>query len=130
MRLTSKSAPVRYVHIDVVLSSNSLISCSFTLAKRSAIFFLTTNRIWSDNLLVEKLIKLHNSYDILVCLYNKIKFLFWSRNYCRWDALTIRTTCTGSWWHVTWVAPIWYSLNICNILYLLTTRCKYGCSNR
>ena len=42
-------------------------SCLLTLAKRSAIFFSTTNRIWSDSLLVEEPIKLHNSsYTVFV----------------------------------------------------------------
>ena len=45
----------------VVRSSNFLISSSFTLAKRSAMFFFTTNRTWSGSLQVEETIKLQNS---------------------------------------------------------------------
>ena len=63
----------KYGIFGVVLSSNSLISCSFTLAKRSVILFVffTTNRIWSDSLLVKEPIKLHNSsYTVFVYIIN------------------------------------------------------------
>ena len=71
----------------VVLSSNSLISYSFTLAKRSAILlvvFFTTNRIWSDSLLVDEPIKLHNSlYTVFVYIikqYIKNNYPIYNRN--------------------------------------------------
>ena len=73
----------------VMLSSNSLISCSFTLAKRSAIlyFCFTTNRIRSDSLLhvVEEPIKLH-----CVCVYNKVVYaeeLFRHLNTFHWHLM-------------------------------------------
>ena len=65
---------------SVVLSSNSVISCSFTSAKCSAILFVlffTTNRIWSDSLLLEEPIKLHNSsYTVFVYIINIYIYIY------------------------------------------------------
>ena len=65
----------RYFWCCVVKQLPDFLLIHFSKTFSHFVFF-TTNRIWSDSLLVEEPIKLHNSsYTVFVYIYNKSKYL-------------------------------------------------------